>query len=281
MSIGHYPEIARSKLKSIQQRLYDQTMDNEKMTRELKKARQVQASLLPQAPPVLPGWDIKNLFEPAHETSGDFYDFLILPGGNLGVVIADVTDKGTGAALFMALSRSLWRTFAVDYPSEPVRTMVETNLRILADTHGGLFITLLYAILDQAEGMLSYCSAGHLPALILRHRSGAVEELHRTGMPLGVMEDAEWEKVSVKIEPGDALLLYTDGVTEAQNMEEEFFGMPQLKEVFSQQRGRSAAEIRDAVYGAVREWVGQAEQFDDITMLVVVRENTSAGSSTS
>jgi serine phosphatase RsbU (regulator of sigma subunit) len=272
MGLGHYLEIAQGRLKLIQQRVYAQTLDHEKMTRELKKARQVQESLLPQTPPTLPGWDITNLFEPAHETSGDFYDFLMLPDGALGMVIADVTDKGTGAALFMALSRSLWRTFAVDHPSEPEKTMVETNRRILADTHGGLFITLLYGILQPGDGTFSYSSAGHLPGLVLREKDGSIEELHRTGMPLGVLEDSNWGMVRITLEPGDALLLYTDGVTEAQNLDEEFFSMARLRDVFARQSGKTAAEIRDAVHHAVIEWVGKAEQFDDITMLVVVRE---------
>jgi serine phosphatase RsbU (regulator of sigma subunit) len=272
MGIGHYPEIARGRLRTIQQRLLAQTLDHEKMTRELKKARLVQESLLPLTPPSLPGWDIQVLFEPAHETSGDFYDFLKLSNGDLGMVIADVTDKGTGAALFMALSRSLWRTFAVDHPDQPELTMTETNRRILSDTHGGLFITLLYAILDPEAGEFSYCSAGHLPALVLREKDGSLEELPRTGMPLGVMEGTQWERVSIKVEPGDAVLLYTDGITEAQNLDEEFFGMGRLRDVFADQRGRKAAEIREAVRSAVRQFVGQAEQFDDITMLVVVRQ---------
>jgi serine phosphatase RsbU (regulator of sigma subunit) len=274
MGAGHYPDIARRLLKEIQTRQRAQTLDHEQMTRELKKARQVQESLLPENLPVLPGWDLSVLLEPAHETSGDFYDFLPLPDGRLGLVIADVTDKGTGAALFMALSRSLWRTFAVSHPAEPDLVMVDTNRRILEDTHGGLYITLFYGILDPRGGSFSYCSAGHHPALLLRAQHGLLEQLKRTGMPLGVMEDATWERVSVAIEPGDTLVLYTDGVTDAQDAQEEFFGLERLQDAVSRLKGNTADEIRDGIRREVRLFQGQEPQSDDLTLMVLVRRLT-------
>ncbi len=272
MGIGHYPEIAQGMLKIIQARQRTQSVQNVQMTKELRKARKVQESLLPANPPVLPGWEMAVLLEPAHETSGDFYDFMVLPDGSLGLVIADVTDKGTSAALFMALSRSLWRTFAVNHPAEPEQTMAETNQRILADTHGGLYITLLYGILNPENAEFTYCSAGHHPALLLRDRDGSIEKLERTGMPLGVMEETTWKRENVKIEPGDVLVLYTDGITDAQNSAEEFYGLDKLQEALGEQRGKTAEEIRDTLREGVRVWVGNAAQFDDITMMVVVRE---------
>jgi serine phosphatase RsbU (regulator of sigma subunit) len=274
MGAGHYPDIARRLLKEIQTRQRAQTLDHEQMTRELKKARQVQESLLPENLPVLPGWDLSVLLEPAHETSGDFYDFLPLPDGRLGLVIADVTDKGTGAALFMALSRSLWRTFAVSHPAEPDLVMVDTNRRILEDTHGGLYITLFYGILDPRGGSFSYCSAGHHPALLLRAQHGLLEQLKHTGMPLGVMEDATWERVSVAIEPGDTLVLYTDGVTDAQDAQEEFFGLERLQDAVSRLKGNTADEIRDGIRREVRLFQGQEPQSDDLTLMVLVRRLT-------
>jgi sigma-B regulation protein RsbU (phosphoserine phosphatase) len=241
------------------------------MTTELRKARKVQESLLPANPPQLPGWDVAVLLEPAHETSGDFYDFLTLPDGNQGMVIADVTDKGTSAALFMALSRSLWRTFAINHPVEPEKVMAETNQRIVEDTHGGLYITLLYGILNPQQAEFTYCSAGHHPALLMRAKDGSIEKLERTGIPLGVMEKATWKRERVSIEPGDALVLYTDGITDAENTSEEFYGLERLREVLSRQRGKKAEEIRDAIREEVRRWVGKAAQFDDITLMVLVR----------
>jgi serine phosphatase RsbU (regulator of sigma subunit) len=272
MGIGHYPDIAQDLLKKIQLKQRAETVQNVQMTSELRKARKVQESLLPANPPQIPGWDVAVLLEPAHETSGDFYDFLTLPDGNQGMVIADVTDKGTSAALFMALSRSLWRTFAINHPAEPELTMAETNQRIVLDTHGGLFITLLYGILNPQQAEFTYCSAGHHPALLLRAQDGTIERLERTGIPLGVLEETSWRRKSVSINPGDVLVLYTDGITDAENLSEEFFGLERLHGAVSRQRGKTAAQVRDALRDEVRRWVGSAAQFDDITLLVLVRE---------
>jgi len=272
MGIVYYREIAQDMLQGIQTRLHAQVLDHEQLTRELKKARHVQESLLPESPPVLPGWGLEVVLEPAHETSGDFYDYLSLPDGRLGVVIADVTDKGTSAALYMALSRSIWRTFAFTHPDEPELTMTETNQRILADTHGGLFITLFFGILNPADGSFAYCSAGHHPALLLRAKDGSVERLARTGIPLGAFEEAKWEREKVKIEVGDALVLYTDGITDAQNEAEEFFSLERLQDVLKKQRGKTARELHEAVLDEVHHWMGDEPQFDDITLMVLLRE---------
>ena len=257
----------------IQSMLRSQTIDREQMTKELKKARHVQESLLPEFLPELPGWDFAVLLEPAHETSGDFYDYLSLPGGNLGLVIADVTDKGTSAALFMALSRSLWRTFAMLHPGEPELTMAETNRRIVSDTHGGLFLTALYGILNPQNGEFSYCSAGHHPAFLLRAKGGDVETLGSTGFPLGIMDETNWKRADVKLELGDALVLYTDGITDAQNNAEEFFGLERLQEAIQKRAGKTARDLRDSLREEVRKWVGSAPQFDDITLMVVMRKS--------
>jgi serine phosphatase RsbU (regulator of sigma subunit) len=276
LSVGHYPQIVQDKLQLIRTRTRDQALDHEKMTQELKKARQVQESLLPENLPELPGWELAVVLEPAHETSGDFYDFLPLPEGRLGLVIADVTDKGTSAALFMALSRSLWRTFAVDYPAEPEKTIAETNRRILADTHGGLFITLFYGILNFQDGNFYYCNAGHHPAYLVRGRDGSIEELGRTGIPLGVLKETSWSRECINVEVGDALVLYTDGITDALNAEEQFYGQERLKEAVRRNCGKPAKEMHEALLAGVRDWVGGAQQFDDITLMVIVRGKVGA-----
>ncbi len=272
IGMGYYPTIAQKLLQMVHTMTYAQILDHEKMTEDLKKARQVQESLLPENPPVLPGWGLAVVLKPAHETSGDFYDFLTLPDGRLGLVIADVTDKGTSAALFMALGRSLWRTFAVDYPENPEKTLEETNRRILADTHGGLFITLFYGILDPNNGTFTYCSAGHHPAYLVRAIDGSVEELSRTGIPLGVLKDVSWISERIIIRPGDSLVLYTDGITDASNAGEQFYGMERLVEALKKHPRKPAQQILEAVLSDVRNWVGEAQQFDDITLMVIARE---------
>jgi serine phosphatase RsbU (regulator of sigma subunit) len=268
----HYPVIAQNKLQIVRSHTYAQVLDHEKMTKDLKKARQVQESLLPKTLPVLPGWGLAVVLKPAGETSGDFYDFIDLQNGKIGISIADVTDKGTSAALFMALSRSLWRTYAVEYPDSPEKTMEVTNQRILADTHGGLFITLFYGILDPKTGEFSYSSAGHHPAYLVRSKDWQIEELSRTGIPLGVMEDTTWSKQIITLEQGDTLVLYTDGVTDALNEKEQFFSQERLHDALRKYSGKPAGEMHELLFGDVRNWIGNTQQYDDITLMVIVRK---------
>ena len=164
------------------------------------------------------------MLEPARETSGDFYDVILLPSGRLGIIIADVADKGMGAALYMALSRTLIRTYAVEYDTQPELALSAANRRILADTGAGLFVTVFYGVLDPLSGELTYSNAGHNPPYLLSARDGlAVQELDRTGVPLGILDGGTWQQGTAHINPGDVLLLYTDGITEAQNGEQSFF----------------------------------------------------------
>ncbi len=266
------PKTVRNQITNIYSRLYAQTQALEQKTNELKKAGKVQESLLPENLPKIPGWEIAVALEPAHETSGDFYDFLHLTDSKMGIVIADVTDKGMSAALYMALSRSLWRTFALDHPVDPEVTVLETNRHILADTHGGLYITLFYGILNPTDGIFTYCNAGHHPALLIRAKDNSIEELVHTGIPLGVFDDASWNKECVMIEPGDAMVLYTDGITDAENQAEECFDLERLRGAVKRHRGKPASELLKSVLGQVHEWIGSASQVDDITLMVIVRE---------
>ena len=271
MGAQRYRELVLEKLQAVRTETYAQALDHEKLTRELRRTRRVQESLLPEKPPQIPGWDLAIAFDPAHETSGDFYDFIPLPDGKWGLVIADVTDKGTSAALFMALSRSLLRTFATQYAAEPERALAETNRRILADSHGGLFVTLFYGVLDPAAGTLRYCNAGHNPACLFRVLAGEVVELRRTGIPLGVFDETDWKQETTIIKPGDTLVLYTDGVTEAQNAQMQSFGEEQLLASARAHLGKSAGKLRDALLEDIHKFVGDAPKSDDITLMVIVR----------
>jgi serine phosphatase RsbU (regulator of sigma subunit) len=273
VEVGYYPKIIQDRLQVIRSRTYTQTLEHDQMAKDLKKARQVQESMLPENSPELPGWEIAVALEPAHETSGDFYDFLQFPEGYLGLVIADVTDKGTGAALYMALSRSVLRTYAQGFPTEPEKTMASTNDRIIADTHGGLFITLFYGILNPKTGNITYCSAGHHPAYLVREKDGSIIELGRTGIPLGAMEKTSWSNASLEMDLGDCLVLYTDGMSDAQNASEEFYGLTRLQDAIRKHSRKPANELRDALLAELRGWVGNTPQFDDITLMVVKRRN--------
>lgn len=247
---------------------------DQKVARELAMAGQIQASFLPSEVPHVEGWQLAAILESAREMSGDFYDFIPLSDGRLGIVIGDVADKGMGAALYMALSYSLIRTFAAEHDAQPELVLGAANRRILSDTRAGLFVTLFYGILDPASGTLTYCNAGHNPPYLLSTESSeSVRGLRRTGMALGVLEDETWAQASVQLAPGDALVMYTDGVTEAQNAQEEFFGKERLLKAAQAEIGSSAHAMRDALLAAVHQFVGNASLAgrDDIALIVLVR----------
>jgi serine phosphatase RsbU (regulator of sigma subunit)/DNA-binding NarL/FixJ family response regulator len=252
--------------------VYAQTLAHERVARELALAAQMQASLLPKTLPDVTGWQLAARLEPARETSGDFYDFIPLPDGRLGILVADAADKGMGAALYMTLSRTLIRTYAAEYDARPDLVLAAANQRILMDTQAEMFVTVFYGILDPVSGRLTYCNAGHNPPFLLNaENQGPVQALSRTGLPLGVFEDAAWTQGAVQIAPGDMLLLYTDGITEAQDRQGAFFGEKRLLDVTQATLGHSAKEIQDALIRQVREFAGDAPQSDDITLMVVVR----------
>jgi serine phosphatase RsbU (regulator of sigma subunit) len=259
--------------------VYEQTLAHQKVAQELALAGRIQVSFLPRSLPEIPGWQLTAMLEPARETSGDFYDLIPLPNGWLGILIADVADKGMGAALYMALSRTLIRTYAVEYDAQPELALGAANRRILMDTQADLFVSVFCGLLDPVTGTLTYCNAGHNPPYLLRVRSGdGVQSLPKTGMLMGIMEDATWEQRVLQLVPGDVLVLYTDGVTEAQNRQGEFFGEERMIEAVRSHlhsppsQGLSAQDVHDALMAEIRRFVGDAPQFDDLTLMVVVRD---------
>jgi serine phosphatase RsbU (regulator of sigma subunit) len=249
-----------------------------KVEQELAVAWRIQESFLPPGVPQVPGWQLAATLEPARQTSGDFYDFIPLPGGRLGLLVADVADKGTGAALFMALSRTLIRTYAVEHDRDPALALAAANRRILMDTQSDLFVTVFYGILDPASGALAYCNAGHNPAYLFGPPGdGPVQELSITGLPLGIFEDGGWTNRTAQVDPGGVLALYSDGLTEAMNEQEEFFGKERLLAALQASLDAhgaarpSAQDVQDAVVAAVRAFAGDAPPFDDMTLVVAVR----------
>jgi serine phosphatase RsbU (regulator of sigma subunit)/DNA-binding NarL/FixJ family response regulator len=252
---------------------YVLSLEHQHVARELAMAGQIQASFLPRTLPEVEGWQLAATLKPARETAGDFYDFIPLPGGRWGIVIADVADKGMGAALYMALCRTLLRTFATEHLSRPDHVLAAANRRVLSDARANLFVTAFYGVLDPHTGRLVYSNAGHNSPLWFDGRQpGAAQELRPTGMALGVIEDASWELRTVDLASGDLLLLYTDGVTEAQDGQERLFGTGRLLEVALTHAMRSPQSILDAVIAAVQTHADGQPQFDDITMIVARRE---------
>jgi sigma-B regulation protein RsbU (phosphoserine phosphatase) len=198
--------------------------------------------------------------------------------------MADVTDKGAAAALYMALCCTLIRTFAQGYPAQPELVLGAVNCRILADTSANQFVTVFYGILDPVTGSLTYSNAGHNPPFLLcGHPDGdngndaddpvEVHELENTGPPLGLsmFKDFDWEQRTIQLGAGDVLVLYSDGVTEAQDRHEELFEEERLVQVVRANMGQSAQAIQEALIGGVHAFVGEAPQSDDITLMVLVR----------
>lgn len=258
---------------AYQAEVYAQALAYQKMTQELVLAGQIQASFLPQQLPDIVGWQMAVTLEPARETSGDFYDVIELGNGRIGLLIADVADKGIGPALYMALSRTLIRIFADQYQAEPHKVLSAANRRILSDTVNDLFVTVFYGVLDPMTGEMVYCNAGHNPPFVIQAQNGrAAFPLTRTAIPLGIMEQEDWGQGHVSLLPGDVLILYTDGVTEAQDEFEAFFGEERLQAVVRAHLDRPAEVIEDKIVMAIDDFVGDAPQIDDITLMVVIRE---------
>jgi len=259
-----------------------ESMAYQKTQQELEFAGRVQNSFLPSTIPDPDKWQIAAKLVPARQTSGDFYDFIPLGDELLGIIVADVSDKGTGAALYMALSRTLIRTYAMESKLQPDVALTRANDRIFTDTETDQFVTLIYGILDISSGVFTYANAGHNPGYLLRAGDGVgesmeVDVLRNTGIPLGMFEDMEWKQAKVQMNPGDVLLLYSDGVPEAEDAGQNEYGDDSFIEVGKVNAHRSAVEIQDAVIEAVLEFTGDAPQFDDITLVVVVREPEGLG----
>jgi sigma-B regulation protein RsbU (phosphoserine phosphatase) len=171
------------------------------------------------------------------------------------------------------LALALIRTFAVTHYPDPVAALTAANLRLLADSRIEMFVTVFFGILDPASGQLAYCNAGHNPPYIFSGAARALTQaLRRTGTPLGVLDDVTWEAGAAHLAPGDVFVLYTDGVTEAQNAAEEFWGEAQLQATTLTHLGQRAAQIRTAILADIHAFVGRAPQSDDITLMVIARE---------
>lgn len=264
-------------LRRLQKQLRDanrQLQDaNTRLEREMALAGRVQASFLPGELPGNKGWQLAAALKPARQTSGDFYDLIPLPNGRLGLLVADVVDKGVGAALFMVLSWILVRTYAVEQPTRPDLVLSAVNRRLLAETDTGQFVTIFYGILDPVTGTLTYCNAGHpLPLHYNAQHSSNARPLSTTGMALGIVDTQPWAQATVQLDPGDVLVLYSDGVTDAKNEEGEFFGTERLQAAVQASLGLPAEAIKEALLAKIQAFAGEAIPFDDVTLMIVARD---------
>ena len=240
------------------------------LQRELDVASQMQQSILPTQFPSGDDFETFGSMDPARNVGGDFFDVVQLDGGRIGLAIADVSDKGVPAALFMMSSRTLLKGSAIGL-SEPGKVLQEVNDLLADDNESAMFVTVLYAVYDPPTGRLSYANGGHnLPVIF--HADGSSTVLPYTqGLALAVLSGFDFEEGEITLAPGDTLVLYTDGVTEAMDTEKEEFGMERLRAVFAGGQPESAKTANEAVFAAVREFVGDAPQSDDITCLTLKR----------
>jgi sigma-B regulation protein RsbU (phosphoserine phosphatase) len=250
-------------------RLYQVAVEKGRLERELQMARKVQASLLPAEMPQFPGWEFTAQWRPAREVAGDYYDFIGYSDA-LGLVIADVTDKGLPAALFMVFTRSIVRN-SLARAASPAEGIAHANQVICSESTHGLFVTLFYAHLDPSSGEITYVNAGHNPPLYYQARGDRLTYLSNTGMPLGVEDNSIYTQRSIRLEPGDFVLFYTDGVTEAIDSTEQEYGIERLEQAVLAARDLPAGEMLAALEGDIRRFTGPAAPFDDITILLVKR----------
>ncbi len=242
---------------------------------DMELGRRTQSDFLPAKLPHVPGWEIAAAFYPAREVAGDFYDAFYLPHDRLGLVIADVCDKGVGAALFMALIRSLIRAFAEQSPptiADALGAVQLTNNYIIRHHHHNLkhmFATLFFGILEPASGMLTYVNGGHDPPIVIS-ASGVKTMLDLTGPAVGVIPNARFTIEQASIDVGDTLLAYTDGVTEARNRTGEFFTEERLLALLDAPFP-SAAAVLERIEASVRSYIAQMTFSDDVTLLAVRR----------
>ena len=272
---------------------------SEMLSNELEKGRKMQKSFLPAELPDISGWEMRTFFQPAKQVAGDFYDVFELPDNHLGLVVADVCDKGVGAALFMALFRSLIRIYSggneqdrslpsggVIHPDELARTdemsiiansptlhplnAVSATNNYIAHNHGdvSMFATLFFAILNSANGQLSYINGGHEPIIIAGPDGGVKRTLDPTGPAVGMLPDIDFKIGQTVLEPGDTLFAFTDGVSEAQSAETELFTKDRLLSLFLEPFA-SIDELMQRIEGKLADHIGNIEQSDDITFMSI------------
>ncbi|MEK6289320.1 MAG: SpoIIE family protein phosphatase [Acidobacteriota bacterium] len=254
-------------------RLLDERLEKRRMEEELKVASEIQMRLQPFAPPKIDGWDMTGVSFPCREIGGDYYDFIHRKrDSHLIVAVGDVSGKGTGAALLMSSLHA-----AVRAQSQTRATisevMGEINQYIFENSPSNKFLTLFYGGLDPQNGTLTYSNGGHNAPMLVR-TSGDVERLDTGGLPIGMMQGVAYEEASIVFQPGDVLVIYSDGITESINERDEEFDEERLIEVVKNNLGRSASGIRDRIDEALSRFVGTTAPVDDMTLMIIKRNDT-------
>jgi phosphoserine phosphatase RsbU/P len=264
--VGQIARFAAAKLENA--RLRESALQKRLMDEELKTAWTIQRRLLPDRPPEMEGFTLAGLNRPCRTVSGDYYDFVVQPDGTTYFVIADVSGKGVTAALLMAGLQAAFRIFTKSEPS-PAELVSQLNVALKENLPQSKFVTLFTGRLFPETGEIEFSNAGHNPPLVVRN--GSVESLSVTDILLGMFSHAEYRNQRLSLDPGDALVLYTDGVTEASRGQDEEFGMERLEEIVRPLHGSPASQYSIDIERSVLEFVGSEHCADDVTMVVVCR----------
>lgn len=251
-------------------RAHDAALERAQVQRDLDLAREMQQGLLPTSFPTreqAPGVEIFARLDPAKEVSGDLYDFFEVEPGKMCFVVGDVSGKGVAAGLFMAVTRTLIRAGMIP-GKRPLEILQRVNAQLCAENRANLFVTMILGIVDTATGRIEYGQGGHNPPILVPTKGEPVYE-PSGGMPLGVFEDAKFGQRQLELKPGETLLVYTDGVTEAMNVERQLFGEERLKEAVQGQASLSAEQLAQKVVAAVAKFARGADPSDDITLLAI------------
>ncbi|MDD5655388.1 MAG: SpoIIE family protein phosphatase, partial [Candidatus Omnitrophica bacterium] len=250
---------------------HEDIVEKERLAEELKLGREIQMALLPRENPDVRALSVRGLMQPAKEIGGDYYDFITLPSdGRLAVVIGDVSGKGVAAGLLMAMAKTAIHTLSQDETS-PKQILLRTNQILNQHIGGQKFMTLLYLSWQPDSKTLTYSSAGHEHILIYYEQTHSLETIQSGGFMLGMLPDIDnfLEEKQIKLELCDKILLYTDGVTEAENQARDRFGLERLKETFKKHSSKPAVELIQAVKDEVYAFIGNYPQYDDITLVVM------------
>jgi serine phosphatase RsbU (regulator of sigma subunit) len=262
-------------IKIEHERLLEERLEKRRMEEELKVASEIQMRLQPFAPPRLDGWDMTGVSFPCREIGGDYYDFIHRKRDNrLVIAVGDVSGKGTGAALLMSSLHAAVRAQSQSRATVS-EVMAEINEYIFENSPPNKFLTLFYGLLDPETGTLVYSNGGHNPPMLVRS-TGEVERLDKGGLPIGMMQGMAYQETTVAFEPGDVLVIYSDGITESINEREEEFEEERLIEVVTSNAGRSAAGIRDRIDEALSRFVGTTPPVDDMTLMIIKRTDSVA-----
>jgi serine phosphatase RsbU (regulator of sigma subunit) len=251
-------------------RLLEVQQEQKRLANELALASEIQFRLHPETPPAIPGYDVVGVSFPCYEVGGDYYDFIEKSDGRCVIALGDVSGKGTGAALLMSSIHAAVRAHTRTRLSAS-EIVSEINQYIYDNTPANRYVTLFYSELDPRSHQLTYINGGHNPPLLAR-ASGEVTRLDIGGFPVGITPFGDYREGWVEIEPGDVMVVYSDGVTESLDEEGEEFGEARLIEIVQKNRGRSAAGLRDRIDEALTKFVGRASAVDDLTIVILKRK---------